>query len=865
MGILIQDLRFGLRTLCKSVGYTVVVVLTLALGIGANTAIFSLIDTVMLRSLPVRDPQRLVVFKWTAHRLPNTRGYSSFMACPPIEAGTLTPRSTPTIAKAGVHGCSFSYPIFEQFRMFKDVFSNVTALGGVTQLNLTGSGPASIVQGELVSGEFFETLGIEAGLGRLLKPSDDTAESPAVVVLGYGYWQKTFGGDTTVIGRTIALNNVPVTIVGVAPQQFPSLDPGKARDIWLPISLQQRLQIERLFGTGSGDHPSIQSGDNIWWVYIVGRLAHGVTLERAQTAADVLFHNDVFQDQRSGRLFKLEDTPRVELMLAPDAVVGTRDRFSETLTILMFIVCIVLLIACANIAGLTLARSAAHQREIAIRMALGAGRWRIARQLLTESLLLSVMGGTLGILLAFWGVHSLVALMSSGGFWPIHMAVHLNLRILAFTASISLLAGILFGLSPIFRSVSVDLTTALQEITWVSRGGFLRRKWLNLADALVVAQVALSILMLVSAGLLVRSLGNLQSIDPGFSPRNLLLFGIDPTLSGYTPAQTRALYSELQTRLTAIPGVISTTYSFDPLLSGNLWTTSFHVEGMGPETRGETDAFSVGPNFFETMHIPLLAGRSFTLADFNSDESPRVANVIVNQEFVRQYLDGGNPLGRHLHDLKREGTLSEIIGVVRDAKDQSLRRKINATVYVPQEQGSTNFELRIAANPSALIPAIRDAVAELDANLPIYAIKTQSDQIDRSLFQERLIARLSSFFGGLSLMLSCIGLYGLISYEVTRRTHEIGIRIALGARQQDVLRLHVGHGIALTAAGAVLGAGAAFGVTRYLGSILYGVRPTDPTTLIVSIMLLAIVALVACYIPARRAARVDPIIALRYE
>jgi predicted permease len=846
----------------KTPGFAAIAVLTLALGIGANTAIFSLIDTVMLRSLPVRDPQSLVIFKWTAHSSPNTKGNYSYMACPPTDTSKPTPRVNPAADEPGKHGCSFSYPMFRQFQLLRDTFSGAAALGGDIGINLRGNGAARFVHGELVSGGFFDTLGVEAALGRTITPSDDKPGAPAVVVLGYGYWQSAFGSDPIVTGRTIWLNNVPVTIVGVVAKEFPSLDPARSRQLWLPISLQQQLG-RNLNGTTGGDHPSLQAGDDNWWVYIVARLKPGITLGEAQAAADAAFRNDVSGESKT--LFKPTDAPRLVLMPVREGLSGLRDRFSKPLTILMTGVGIILLIACSNVAGLMLARSAARQREMAVRLALGAGRVRIATQLLTESMLLSAAGGLSGILLAYWTVQSLVAFMSRGGLWPAHLAVHLDLRIFAFTAVTAALTGILFGVVPALRGTSVELTPALKESTAAFASGASRGPWWNLGGGLVVAQVALSMLVLCGAGLLVRTLQNLKTIDPGFDTTNILLFGVDPTLNGYTETQSHNLYSQLQERLEALPGVLSATYSFDPLLSGNLWTSSFWLEGEAQHPEHMTDALGVGPKFFETMRIPLLAGRTFSPQDFTSAPASEWSPLVINEAFAQHFFKNQNPLGRRIHDLGGKDVSREIIGIVGDAKYQTLRSEIAPTAYVPQKGGDTTFEVRTAINPATIIPAVRSMVSQLDNNLPLSNLKTQSEQIAGSLFQERLIARLSSFFGGLALLLACVGLYGLLSYEVTRGTHDIGVRMALGAQPRDILRIVVGHGVGFSAIGAIIGALAALGVTRYLASLLYGVRPDDPLTFAVVAILLALIAMVACYIPARRAMRVDPMVALRHE
>jgi predicted permease len=859
---LLQDVRYGFRMLAKNPGFTAVAVLTLALGIGANTAIFSLIDTAILRSLPVRDPQRLVVFKWTARNSPNTKGYYSYLPCPSRSSGTLAQRSGGSPDVSGEHGCSFSYPMFHKFQALRDAFLEVCALGSRAGINLRANGPAGTVRGELVSGEFFETLGVGTALGRTLAPSDDTPGAPPVVVLGYGYWKSAFGGDPGVLGRIIWLNNIPVTIVGIAEKDFPGLDPTRSCEMWLPLSLKPQLGKE-LFGSIGGDHPSLQAGDDNWWVYLVARLKPGVTIGQAEAAADALFHNDVLGESKT--LFKAEDSPRLVLMTAPQAIVGLRDQFSRPLTILMVAVGVVLLIACANVAGLMLARSAVRQRELAVRLALGAGRARIARQLLTECLLLSATGGASGIVLGYWSVRSLVAFMSRGGLWPPYLAVHLDLRILALTASVSVLAGILFGLAPAFRSMHLDLTPALKESTSELASGSWHGRWWNLGRSLVVAQVALSVLVLAGAGLLVRTLQNLKSIDPGFDTQNVLLFEADPTLIGYTEAQTRSLYSELRERIQALPGVLSVSYSFDPLLGGGVWATGFRIEGKAQDLQDTTDALAVGPKFFETMRIPLLAGRTLTPQDFSLASASTWCPIVINEAFARRFLKDQNPLGLRISGFNGGGAICEIIGVVGNAKYQTLRSELGPTAYVPQEGGETTFGVRTSANPAEIIPAVRSVVSQLDNNLPLSNIRTESEQIEGSLFQERLIARLSSFFGGLSLLLACVGLYGLLSYEVTRRTREVGLRMALGAQPRDILRFIVGQGVVLSAVGSVIGILAALGLTRYLASVLYGVRPADPVTFAAVTSLLTAVALLASYLPARRATRVDPVEALRCE
>jgi predicted permease len=517
---------------------------------------------------------------------------------------------------------------------------------------------------------------------------------------------------------------------------------------------------------------------------------------------------------------------------------------------------IVLLIACSNVGGLILARTVSRQKEIAVRIALGGARARIIRQLLTESILLSAAGAAIGIFVAYW---SLAALRSSDWLGSIHdFTVKPNARLLLFTVLVGALSGILPGLMPAFRGTRMNLTPALKESSptppSLSRNG--RR--FGLGSALVVAQVTLCMLVLAGAGLLVRTLVNLKSIDPGFDTRNLLLVGIDLKDNEYSEQQALDLYRELESRFSFLPGVANVSYSSTVLLSGSLSSRMVRLQGKFVDMND----LRVGPQFFDTMRIPLLAGRAFTPADFESKHKV----VVVNRAFVRSYLEGQSPLGLRLGGSgTKEDPGEEIIGVVGDAKYDDLKAETKPTTYQAFQSGGANFELRCATSPAALIPAARSIIHELDSHLPAPDFETQTEQIDRSLFSERLVAHLSSLFGLLALALACIGLYGLLSYEVTRRTREIGIRTAMGAQRRDVLRLVVGQGIVLVITGAAAGIAGALALTRYLQSLLYGVRPTDPSTFVAVAVILGVVSLAACYIPARRAARVDPMVALRYE
>jgi predicted permease len=970
------DVRFAMRMLARSPGFAAVAILTLALGIGANTAIFSLIDAVLLRALPVENPAQIMLLKWNARHMPDIHGYMTSGDCP-------TTMSLPQAEDRS--GCSFSEPLFHELEKTK-AFSGLAAFSGFNQLDLSGNGAPSVINGQLVSGGFFRTMGLKAAVGRLIGASDDKASAAPVAVLNYGYWQSAFGASPSVIGRTIQLNSVPFTIVGVAERKFAGITPGSDYDVWLPLSDAKRITDPMRWQDREGDA-------GYWWLTLLGRLKSKEQPTQAQAIVSTLFRNEMLHGPvplfhgggpglpggavpAGGRMVRREmfygggappprggpgpiaapsphagpvtqqpgemakaprriirqapggaapqsggnqhflaqgqpqpavpagkrhlimppprgakggapsglkesnapptlsapaDNPEIQLVPAQTGLVGARARYENPLYVLMLAVGIILLIACANVAGLMLARAAGRHKEMAVRLALGAGRRRIVRQLLTESVLLSLVGGVLGVLFAYWGAAAIVSFVSSNQPRSLGFASGDDLRVLAFAAGISVLTGIFFGIAPAFRGTRVDLTPALKEGEGGSRGsGHAGARWFSIGNGLVVAQVGLAVVVLVGAGLLVRTLENLRSVDIGFNTRNLLNFSINPTLLGYNPAQVDSLYRDLQGRFAATPGVEAASYSMVPLLSNRIAIMGFHWPGTPQDQESEADVLGVGPDFFKTMGIPFLAGRDFTASDFalsaaNSGARPTNAPnpVIVNEAFVKKYAGQDNLLGKLFGTDMPPGY--EIVGVVRDTKYNSLREDVKATIYSPQRVMGATFELRTAADPRAILPAIRKAVAEVNPDLPLFDVSTESQQIDRLLFQERLVARLAGFFGMLALVLSCIGLYGLLSYEVSRRTREIGIRMALGAQPRGVLRLVMRQGIALALVGALAGVGAALGVTRFLGSMLYGVKPGDPLTLIAAASLLTLVALAACYIPSRRATRVDPLVALRYE
>jgi predicted permease len=858
---MIQDLRYGARMLLKSRVFTLVVALSLALGIGANTVVFSLLDAVLLKTLPVKEPERLVLFRWLSGEKmvwtdTSSEGEREFDHTTGLETGT-----------------SFSYPAFERFRANNQSLSETFAFE-YTGVGVKIDGQEGRISGQFVSGNYFTGLGLPALTGRTLTNDDDKAGSDTAAVISYKYWRRRFGGDPAAVGKTIYIDNKAFTIVGVTPPEFyGTSNIGNPSDIWIPLALKPMVK------PGSG---SRMSDPNNWWLNIMGRLKPGVSVKQAQAELDLAMRQQAAELQKSweGR----RDVPQLGLVSGSQGLMQARRKFSEPLRALMMIVGLVLAVACLNVANLLLARAAARRKEIAVRLAAGASRLRLVRQLLTESLLLAVLGGALGLAFAHWGRDLLVSLrpLTSAATLP---DLKLDMRVLGFTAAVTVMTGILFGLAPALRATKVDLTSALKD--GAGQTGYSRSR---LSKGLVVAQVAISLVLLVGAGLFVRTLRNLTRGDLGFNRENLLLFEVSPGEMGYEGERLANLYQQLLERIDATPGVRSATALSFPLFSG-LSQSGFCVYGYTrqPGEKMSLPYLPVAANFFETMGMTILQGRGLTKQDFeplifamasiqSSGGKPpkdfviprRVA--VINQAMARKYFPGVDPIGRRFNFSKfcKDGDGIEIVGVVRDAKYGGLRQEIGPAAYVPylinlHADGGMSFAVRTAGDPEAMTAAIRRAAQGIEPRLTPSDMRTQDAEIAELVTQERLFASLSSFFGLLALVLVAIGLYGVMSYTVARRTHEIGVRMALGAQAADVLRLVMRETLWLALAGVALGVPAALVVTRWIENQLFNVEPHDPLTVaMITLLLMAVMAL-AGYLPARKAARVDPLVALRCE
>ena len=861
-----QDLRYGVRMLFKNKSFTLVAVLSLALGIGANTALFSVVEAVLLKTLPVTEPDRLVLFEWQAGSTFRTNGMrGTFGSGPP-----------------GTRGASmFRYDIYEKLREARSQapdgpLTDFFAFAPIYELTAVVNDQAEVIQGQAVTGSYYAGVGVQPLLGRAIADADDNAAAPPVVVLSHKYWRERFGADPAVIGQPLKLNQGLFTVIGVTPPAFTgTLQVDQHPAVTVPLAFEPLLLGERT-GMAKADKPGL------WWLNLMGRLKPGATIEQARDSLNGAFQTMALEvmppPRREGEPAELDanDYPRLMAQSGSRGMMESRKVYSATIYWLFIVVGLVLLIACANVANLLLARAALRGPEIGVRLAVGAGRWRLIRQLLTESLLLSALGGAVGVIFALWGKSALVAMADPHtGFLPADVDPGLNWRVLAFTVLVSLLTGVLFGLAPAWRATSLDLATALKQskrqTVTVSR----------LSKGLVVAQVALSLLLLVGAGLFIRTMYNLQRVNLGFNQDNLLLFALQPRQGGYKEERLVQFYRQLFERLDNMPGVRSATFGRIPLIAHYGYNTGVLLPGETEKTGIDhiTNRQMIRENYFSTLEIPLLRGRSFSPQD--AAHAPRVA--IVNETFGRKFFPNEDVLGKHVVDpeIKHE---FEIVGVVADTKYDSQRREIQPLLYTPwlqegEEIGEMYFSLRTAGEPTALVSAVRQALREVDSSLPVTDIKSQTTLAQESLGQERLYARLLSFFGGLALLLAAIGLSGVLAYSVAQRTNEIGIRMALGAQAASVLRLVIWQGMKLVLLGLAIGALTGYGLSRLLASQyfeerawqrqvaeqLYGVKTNDPLTFAVIVSLLTLAALIACWLPARKASRVDPLTALRHE
>jgi len=834
MNNLLADLRYALRTLKRSPLFAAVAILSLALGIGANTAIFTLIDQILLRQLPIREPERLVMlYQRGSHNGSNMGDRMQ------------------------------SYPIYRDYQMkaapLEEVICRRLVSASVSVDNQTER-----VQAEMVSGNYFSMLGVRPAIGRVFSSEEDDRvyQGHPVVVLSYDYWVNRFARDKNVIGKKILVNNYPMTVVGVSAAGFAGMDPTRSPQIRVPVLMKVAMVPEWTW---------VEMSDRrTRWVQVFARLRPGYTVDSAKAPMQGLFHQireyeTTLPAAAKWSPYSREQFMRGTLNLEPAATgySGLRNSFSKALIVLMCMVGLVLLIACANVANLMIARAFSRQKEIAIRLSIGASRGQLVRQLLVESLVLSFAGGVAGIFLAVTMTRGLLALIPAEGN-PLLVNPEPDLRILLFTLTLTVMTGLLFGLIPALRASRPDLWTTLKDTVGSVAGG---GGSLVLRQGLVAAQVALSFLLLFGAGLFVRSLQNLKTTETGFHElENLVTFQLAPALNGYDAPRVMHLYQELLDRVRGVPGVKSAALAAVPLLAGNEWDSSMSVEGHKAKDGEDMQAFmnSLMPGYFTTMGTPMLEGRDFDLRDIKKDA--KVA--IVNSRFAKHFFGDQSAVGRHIGfgggpDAKLD---IEIVGVAADSLYEGPREGVRRQVFVPNwGKGQAAFYVRTTMGPSNAYGALRNAVRELDPSLPVYEMTTLAGQLDNTLLTERLIALLSAGFGLLATLLAAIGLYGVMAFVVARRTKELGIRIALGAQRSSVIWLVMREVLLLLGIGLAVGVPAAIGLGRYVAAQLYGITANDPWIAGTTIALLVTVASAAGLIPANRASRIDPILALRFE
>jgi macrolide transport system ATP-binding/permease protein len=846
---LAQDIRYALRMMARNPLFTAMATLSLALGIGANTAIYSFMDAVLLRSLPVQRPQELAVIRWRSTADP-----------------AVIHSSTGSRFRDGAKGMAspnFPYAAYEILRANQNTFSTLFGYAGGWDLNLVNADHSEVASGLYVTGNFYSSLGVTPAIGRLIIDADDRGGAAPVAVLSFRYWQSAFGASPAAIGKSMLVNNVPVTIAGVSAPGFYGLDPASEPKVYLPLHsaplfapLPDKAQAERFLDKNS------------YWIEMMGRLRPGVTLKAAETVMAAQFHQFVESTATTDK--ERRAMPQLWLMEGSTGIDSLRRRYSQPLYILMTMVGLILMIACANIANLLLARAAARKREIAVRLSLGAGRLRIVRQLLTESVMLSLLGGVLGLIVALWGIRSITWLLANGrDEFTLHAA--LNWPVLGFTLGLSVMTGIVFGLAPAIQATGVDLTPSLKQArsSAVGRSGVFG-KYFSASRLLVVAQISISLLLVVGAGLFVRTLANLESVDLGFNRENLLLFTLNARQGGYKEAAAAKFYADLHERLARLPGVQTVALCTAPLAIGN-WNSRRLIIPGAPAPAGEQldiANVAVDPYFLQAMQIPVVLGRGIEERDMAAGQV-----AVVTEKFAQQHFPGKNPVGRMIGfgDPKKDPANVEIIGIAKTTHYNSIKEDdIPPVAYIPYTQnlGALNrmtFVLRTNGDPLALANAARRVVQELSPNVPITDVNTQAREIDQTISQERTFADLCSGLAFLALAIACVGLYGTMAYSVARRTGEIGIRMALGAERAAIIWMVLREVCVLAVAGLAIGLAAAWQTTHLIASFLYGTKPNDPLAIGLSVAILAAAALAAGYTPAWRASKIDPITALRQE
>jgi predicted permease len=841
---MLRDLRHAARMLLQNKGWTAVVVLSLGLGIGANTTLFSAANSLLLQTLPVSRPAELVRLRWTGQNdmVTSSSDYGSSRT-----ASGQTMRAT------------FSYPIYQHLRSANKTLADMLACAPSGRLNVIVNGDAELASGVVVSGNYFSVLGVRPFVGRTLLPEDDSPAAAPVAVISHGYWTRRFGANPGVIGASITVNNTPLTVVGVTPPEYTGIQRlnEDAPALHLPLALDSRIN-PALPGREGTTVPRVNQ-PSYWWLQIMGRLKPGFGPEQVHGNLAGVFQQSAREglasylatlttEQRStSRNRNRTAVPSLDVSSGSHGTYDVDMNTTRLMSILGVVVALVLLLVCANVANLLLSRASARAREISIRLSVGASRARLVRQLLTESVLLAAVGGALGIVIGYWSRRLL----------PFDRAVPFDWRVFGFVAALSFATGLAFGLVPALRATRVDLSLSLKEA-----GRSVSASRSLLGKALLVTQVAISLVLLVGAGLFLHTLQNLRAVQVGFDPRNLLIFNVSPEINGYSQERIAALYEQMKEGLRAVPGVRTVTTSRVVLLSGSTSTSSIHVQGGTGS--GDCHIMNVSPEFFETIGIRVLAGRAFTPRDDRN--APKVA--MINETAARQIFAGGSPLGRRFGYAPEQNSEYEIVGVLADTKYNSLRDAPPPTTYFPQLQGplrGTSFLVRTAVEPRSLVPAVREAIRRIDPNLPVPNFTTQAEQVEKRFADERLFALACSLFAGLALVVACVGLFGLMSYSVARRTNEIGIRMALGAERRHVVVMVLRESLTLVGAGAVLGLGSALGASRLVRTLLFGLTPNDPATIAAAVVVMLLVAAVAAYIPARRASRVDPMVALHYE